>query len=177
MPCAWRMPSLATASPSSSTTAPCAWRAITSTTTLTSRCEMKTSSFAFIFGIVFLVAGLMGLVPLFLVPPPIDAPPTSFTLLYGYLVGRFPVNLLHSVLNIVVGAWGLSAASGRSSATGYARGIAILFGALAVMGMLPLLNTMLGMMPLPGNDVWVHGMGAVIAAYFGWRQPAGAKDR
>ena len=138
---------------------------------------MKTSTFALVFGIVFLVMGLMGLIPLFLVPPPIDAPPISFTLLYGYLLGLFPVNLLHSVLNIVVGAWGLSAWSGRSSETSFARGVAIIFGALTVMGMLPLLKTTLGMIPLHGNDVWLHGITAVIAAYCGWREPAGMKDR
>jgi len=138
---------------------------------------MKTSTFALAFGIVFLVAGLMGLVPLFLVPPPIDAPPTSFTMLYGYLIGLFPVNLLHSMLNIVVGAWGLAAASGRSDAASFARGIAVLFAILAVMGLLPMLNTMFGMMPLHGNDVWLHGLSAVIAAYFGWRQPAEMSER
>lgn len=137
---------------------------------------MKASTFALVFGIVFLVLGLMGLVPLFLVPPPIDAPPTSFALLYGYLFGLFPVNLLHSVLNIVVGAWGLAAWSGRTSVTSLCRGVAILFGAMAVMGMLPGLRTTLGMIPLHGNDVWLHGISAVIAAYFGWRQPS-AKDR
>jgi len=137
---------------------------------------MKPSTFALTFGIVFLIAGLMGLVPLFLVPPPIDAPPTNFTLLYGYLLGLFPVNLLHSLMNIVVGARGFSAWRGGSSPTRFARGIAILFGALAVMGMLPMLKTALGIMPLHGNDVWLHGISAVIAAYFGWRQPS-ARDR
>ena len=137
---------------------------------------MKPSTFARSFGIVFLIGGLMGLVPLFLVPPPIDAPPTNLALLYGYLLGLFPVNLLHSLLNIVVGAWGISAGSGRSDATRFARSIAILFGVLAVMGILPMLKTMLGMMPLYGNDVWLHGLSAAIAAYVGWRQPS-AKDR
>jgi hypothetical protein len=138
---------------------------------------MKTSTFALVFGIVYLVAGLMGLIPLFLVPPPIDAPPTHFTMLYGYLLGLFPVNLVHSLLNIVVGAWGLSASSGRSNPLVFSRGVAILFGVLAIMGMLPMLNTTLGMLPLHGNDVWLHGATALIAAYFGWRQPAALKDR
>lgn len=138
---------------------------------------MKTSTFALIFGIAYLAFGLMGLVPATLVPPPIDAPPTSFTLFYGYLLGLFPVNLLASVLHIVIGAWGISAWSGRTSSIGFARGVAILFGVLAVMGLVPLLNTTLGMIPLHGNDVWLHGITAAIAAYFGWRQPVEMSER
>ncbi|HYR35034.1 MAG TPA: DUF4383 domain-containing protein [Burkholderiales bacterium] len=138
---------------------------------------MRTSTFALLFGIAYLVAGLMGLLPVLLVPPPIDAPPTQFTLLYGYLLGLFPVNLLHSLLHIVIGVWGLSAWSGRTSGISFARGLAVLYGVLAVMGMIPMLNTTLGMVPLHGNDVWLHGLTAVIAAYFGWRQPAAMRER
>ena len=39
---------------------------------------MKTSTFALIFGMAYLAAGLLGLVPATLMPPPIDAPPTTF---------------------------------------------------------------------------------------------------
>ena len=138
---------------------------------------MKTSTFALVIGIAYLGAGLLGLIPAALVPPPIDAPPTNFTLLYGYLLGLFPVNLLHSLVHIVIGAWGISAWSGRSSSISFARGLAILYGALAVLGMFPLLNTAMGMIPIHGNDVWLHGITAVVAAYFGWRQPAAMRER
>ena len=138
---------------------------------------MKTSTFALVIGIAYLGAGILGLIPAALVPPPIDAPPTNFTLLYGYLLGLFPVNLLHSLVHIVIGAWGISAWSGRSSSISFARGLAILYGALAVLGMFPLLNTAMGMIPIHGNDVWLHGITAVVAAYFGWRQPAGISER
>jgi hypothetical protein len=138
---------------------------------------MKTSTFALIAGGIYLGLGILGLIPAALLPPSIDAPPTNFTLLYGYLLGLFPVNLLHSLMNIVVGAWGISAWSGRSSSISFARGLAVLFGALAVLGMFPVLNTMLGMIPIDGNDVWLHGITAVIAAYFGWRQPAALRER
>jgi hypothetical protein len=138
---------------------------------------MKTSTFALLIGIAYLGAGLLGLIPAALVPPPIDAPPTNFTLLYGYLLGLFPVNLLHSLVHLVIGAWGLSAWSGRSSSVSFARGLAVLYGVLAVMGMIPMLNTTLGMLPIHGNDVWLHGLTAVIAAYFGWRQSAAMRER
>ena len=138
---------------------------------------MKTSTFALILGIAYLGAGILGLIPAALVPPPIDAPPTTFTLLYGYLLGLFPVNLLHSLVHLVIGAWGISAWSGGSSSITFARGLAILYGALAVMGMIPMLNTTLGMIPIHGNDVWLHGITAVAAAYFGWREPATMRER
>jgi uncharacterized protein DUF4383 len=138
---------------------------------------MKTSTFALLIGIAYLGAGLLGLIPAALVPPPIDAPPTTFTLLYGYLLGLFPVNLLHSLVHLVIGAWGLAAWSGRSSSVSFARGLAVLYGVLAVMGMIPMLNTTLGMIPIHGHDVWLHGLTAVIAAYFGWRQSAAMRER
>ena len=138
---------------------------------------MKTSTFALLLGIAYLLAGLMGFVPLFLVPPPIDAPPTHFTLLYGYLLGLFPVNLLASVFHIVIGAWGLSASAGRTNPIRFARSAAVIFGALAILGMLPGMNTVMGMLPIHGNDVWLHGLTAAMAAWFGWRQPLAKKDR
>lgn len=138
---------------------------------------MKAATFALVFGIAYLAAGILGLIPAMLAPPPIDAPPANFTLLYGYLLGLFPVNLLHSLLHLVIGAWGISAWAGRSSAISFARTLAVLYGALAVMGMIPLLNTTLGMIPLHGNDVWLHGISAMSAAYFGWRHPAGMSER
>lgn len=138
---------------------------------------MKATTFALILGIAYLVAGIMGLLPVFLVPPPADAPPTQFTLLYGYLLGLFPVNLLHSVFHIVIGAWGISAWSGRSNAIRFCRDVAILYGALAVMGLFPGMNTVLGILPIHGHDVWLHGITAAAAAYFGWREPIAMKDR
>lgn len=138
---------------------------------------MKTSTFALIFGIAYLAAGLMGFLPVFLVPPPIEAPPTHFTMLYGYLLGLFPVNLLHSLVHLVIGAWGLSAWRGRSSPVSFARGLAVLYGVLAVMGMLPMLNTMFGLMPLHAHNIWLHAITALAAAYVGWHEPVAMRER
>lgn len=138
---------------------------------------MKTATFALIFGFAYLAAGLLGLIPAMLTPPPADAPPTTFTLLYGYLLGLFPVNLLHTLVHLVIGAWGLSAWAGRSSPLMYARGLAVFYGALAIMGMLPMLNTVFGMIPIHSHDVWLHGFTAVVAAYFGWYRHAEASER
>ena len=138
---------------------------------------MNTPTFALIFGIAYLVAGLLGLIPAMLVPPPVDAPPTTFTLLYGYLFGLFPVNLLHTLINLAVGVWGIAAWSGRASSLRYARSLAVFYGGLAVLGLLPMTNTLFGVLPIHSNDVWLHAVSAVIAGYFGWRAPVSASER
>ena len=133
---------------------------------------MNSGHFALIFGIAYLAAGLLGMIPAALVPPPADAPPTHFTLLYGYLLGLFPVNVLHSAVHIAIGAWGLTAWRDGASAKVFARSLAILYGVLAVMGLIPGMSTLFGMLPMHGHDVWLHAGTAAIAAYFGWRQEA-----
>jgi hypothetical protein len=130
---------------------------------------MKTSTFALLVGIVFLVGGLLGLVPAMLTPPPAETPPTTFTLLYGYLLGLFPMNIAHTALNLLIGAWGIAAWRGVGNPALFARALALLFGTLAVLGMMPPFNTLLGWVPIHGNDVWLHGITAALAAYFGWR--------
>ncbi|HUQ26409.1 MAG TPA: DUF4383 domain-containing protein [Burkholderiales bacterium] len=129
---------------------------------------MKTSTFALLAGLVYFVGGLLGLMPVTLMAPPVDSPPTSFAILYGYLFGLFPVNIVLSLLHLAVGAWGMRAWRSANPAF-FARGTALLFGVLAVMGMVPLLNTVFGWIPIHGNDVLLHGFTAAIAAYFGWR--------
>src|SRR5687767_15952879 len=98
---------------------------------------MSTATFALIFGIAYLGAGVLGLIPAALLPPPPDAPPTTFAVLYGYLLGLFPVNVLHSAVHIAIGAWGIAAWRGMAHPAVYARSLAIFYGALAVMGLMP----------------------------------------
>ena len=138
---------------------------------------MKTSTFALIAGIVYLALGLLGLVPATLMPPPADAPATHFALLYGYLLGLFPVNILHTIMNIAIGVCGLMAWSDRMDSMGFARAMAVVGGVLAVMGMLPMLNTVFGLMPLHAHNIWLHAITALAGAYVGWREPIAARER
>ena len=138
---------------------------------------MNTRYFALIFGIAYLAAGLLGMIPAALMSPPQDAPPTHFTLLYGYLLGLFPVNVLHSAVHIAIGAWGLTAWRDGADAKVFARSLAILYGVLAVMGMIPGMSTLFGILPMYGHDVWLHAGTAAIAAYFGWRQEVAVERR
>jgi len=130
---------------------------------------MNTTTFALIIGIAYLGAGVLGLIPAVLMPPPPDAPPTTFTVLYGYLLGIFPVNVLHTAVHLAIGFWGLMVWRRLQDAKVFLRTLAILYGALAVMGLVPGLNNVFGFIPLHGHDVWLHAGTAALAAYFGWR--------
>jgi len=139
---------------------------------------MKASRFALAAGLAYLAIGVLALVPVTLVPPPPGAPPSSFVFyFYGYFLGLFPVNIVHSALHIAVGARGLAVRRDEARAAAYARALAWLFGGLALLGLVPAANTVFGLMPIYGHDVWLHGGTAVLAAYFGWRHRPTASER
>src|SRR6195256_4500584 len=141
---------------------------------------MRVETFALFSGVAYLAAGLLGLIPVALMPAPADAPPIHVTLFHGYLLGLFPVNVLHSAVHFAIGVWGIVAERGMASPKVYARSLAIFYGALAVMGGIPGLDTLFGLLPIHGHDIWLHAGTAALAAYFGWGSagpgvgPAGA---
>lgn len=108
---------------------------------------------------------------------PADSPPVHVTLFHGKLLGVFPVNVLHSAVHVAVGVWGIVAGRSIVSPRFYARAMTVFFGALALMGAIPGLNTLFGMLPLHGNDIWLHGATAVVAGYFGWHPAASIERR
>ena len=138
---------------------------------------MNTKTFALIFGIVFLAVGALGFVPGMTHMPPMDPRDVTMTQGHGDLLGLFPVNLLHNIVHILFGLWGILASRGSfGGARTYARGVAIIYGLLTVLGLLEATSTTFGLIPIHGNDVWLHAVLALIAAYFGWmhRDTAGA---
>jgi hypothetical protein len=90
-------------------------------------------------------------------------------MLYGYLLGVFPVNELLSAVHLAIGALGVAAWRGMTNPLVYARSVALLFGVLALMGLIPGMSTLFGALPIYGHNVWLHAGSAAIAAYFGWR--------
>ena len=136
---------------------------------------IRTATFALFIGFAYLSLGLLGLVPAALTPAPEDAPKTGITLLSGYLLGVFAVNIVHSAVHIAIGVVGLFAwrsdhlGHGLRAPKLFARWLTILVGALALLGVIPGMNTLFGLVPLHGHDVWLHAATAALAAYFGWR--------
>ena len=129
---------------------------------------MATRYFALGVGIVYVLVGVLGFVPAFLSPPPAD-PDLAVDTLYGLLLGLFPVNVLHSIVHLIIGVAGVVAYRSYSGARAYAQTLAIVYGLLAIMGLIPVLNTTFGLIPLFGHDVWLHAVTAIAAAYFGFR--------
>ena len=126
-----------------------------------------TRTFALLFGIVFLAVGVLGFVPGF-VHAPEGGHNVTMTQNYGNLLGLFPINLLHNIVHVLFGIWGLLAYRSLGGAIGYFRSVAIIYAVLTVMGLVPALNTTFGLIPIYGNDVWLHALLALVGAYFGW---------
>ena len=131
---------------------------------------MNTATAAMAFGIVFILAGISGF---FAAPPPPGAPPLMVEHGHGLALGMFPVNTLHNVVHLLFGALGLAAWRGAIvSAGGYFQVVAVSYGLLVVLGLLPATQTTFGLIPIWGADVWLHAALAVVAAYFGFMAPA-----
>ena len=128
---------------------------------------MVTRYFALIYGIAFLLVGIAGFIPGLLTPLEIDVH-LAVDGNSGYLLGLFPVNLLHNLVHVAFGIGGIAAYRTLPSARLYARVVAIVYAVFAVMGLIPVLSTTFGFVPLYGHDVWLHALLAIIAAYFGF---------
>jgi hypothetical protein len=129
---------------------------------------MMTRNFAIIVGILYVAVGLLGFLPGAVSVPSPGAPDVAVDFGYGYLLGLFPINILHNFVHLGVGVWGLSAYRTLAGSQSFARGLAMFYGLLAIMGLIPGLNTTFGLIPIFGHDIWLHAVSAGLAAYFGF---------
>lgn len=126
---------------------------------------MTVRLFALIAGIVYVLAGLLGFFP-----GVVEQAATADG--YDLLLGIFAVNILHNLVHLALGLWGVVAYREGSAARGYSRSLAVILGVLTVMGLIPGLSTVFGLMPVFGHDIWLHAVTALLAAYFAWGAPA-----
>lgn len=124
--------------------------------------------FALILGIVYVIVGVLGFFPAMLQPPGPNAPHLAVEAGYGRLLGLFPVNVLHNLVHLAVGLWGLLAYRSLGASISFARGLAFFYALLAIMGLVANLNTTFGLIPIFGHDVWLHALTALAAAYVGF---------
>jgi hypothetical protein len=72
----------------------------------------------------------------------------------------------------LVGLWGIAAFTSLSGAIVFNRIFAIVYTAGAILGVLPFTNTLFGITPLFGNNIWLNAVAAVIAFYYGFVKSA-----
>ncbi len=100
-----------------------------------------------IFGIAFLVVAAAGFLAGGM---SMDADPTSAP----KALGLFPVNVLLSVVHLLFGIWGLAASRSWSGANSYCTISGGFYLVLLVLGFVA--PTGFGLIPLGGNDPWLH---------------------
>jgi hypothetical protein len=106
-----------------------------------------------IFGWVFLLTGIAGLY-------------YARTMEMGMLFGVFPTNLLHNVVHILFGVWGIMAARSFAGAKTYAQVGSVVYVLLAVLGFF--MPTLFGIIPIGGNDIWFHAVLGLIMGAVGF---------
>ena len=137
---------------------------------------MNTRTYALIMGIVFLGLAATGLIP-GLLHPPSDGRDLAVDAMHGDAAGLFPVNILHTLVHAAFGVWGLAASRSWDAAKTFAKVTAVVYAVFVVMGLIPALDTTFGLVPLHGNDVWLHVAIAAPAAYFGFMHKDDRRER
>lgn len=129
---------------------------------------MTSQRFANMIGMAFLLVGVLGFIAPLVTPAPMDSLGLTVQTGFGYLLGLFAVNVLHNIVHLGVGILGFSASNSAIDSVRFARGLAIFYGALAIMGLIPGFNTTFGLIPIFGHNVWLHAVTALAAAYYGY---------
>ncbi|MGL5796250.1 MAG: DUF4383 domain-containing protein [Waterburya sp.] len=140
---------------------------------------MNQSQFSFTIGIVFVSLGVLGFAPSLLSLPPvgfesnIPLDPSIFPYAqgFGYLFGLFATNLMHNLVHLTVGLFGIAASGNFYTARSFNRLFAVSYILIAIMGLLPFSKTLFGFMPIFGNNVWFNALTGLFAGYFGFIKP------
>jgi len=142
---------------------------------------MSVRYFSLVIGLIYLAFGITGVLPAFI--DPIEVAPKLMSEVgvtdgLGYLYGLFPINTFEAMIYVVIGVGGLAGFAGTEIfARLYADTLAVWLGFFGILGLIPIANTFFGLIPLYGNDVYLHLGTAAIAAYFGFFLDQGRPDR
>ena len=102
-----------------------------------------------ILGVVFLLVAIIGFVAS---GSSMEADPE----MAAKILGLFPVNLVHNGVHLGFGIWGLLASRSFDGARNYGIIGGVLYLILAVLGYV--IPDGMGLVPLGGNDIWLHGL-------------------
>ena len=114
---------------------------------------------ASIFGWVFVLVAVLGFIT---TGTTMEADPE----VAPRLLGLFPVNLLHNVVHLAFGVWGILAARAWRSAKAYCRIAGVAYLALAGLGLVA--PSTFGLIPIGSHDIWLHLVLGASLAFFGF---------
>jgi hypothetical protein len=115
---------------------------------------------ALIFGVVFILVALGG----FITPggtgmeAHVDQAPKE--------LGLFPINLLHNLVHLLFGIWGVLAARTFPAAKTYCQVAGVIYLVLTALGFVA--PDTFGLIPIGGNDIWLHALLGVVLAGVGF---------
>lgn len=114
------------------------------------------------FGVVFILIAIVG----FIAPnggmsmQPTD-PATA-----AKALGIFPVNLLHNVVHLLFGVWGLAASRSWGGSKQFFTVAGIIYVVLTIVGFVA--PTGFGLVPLGGSDIWLHALLGIVMLAIGY---------
>ncbi len=118
-----------------------------------------------VFGVVYVLVGIFGFIPGVTTQGQVaDAPSAT-----GAVLGIFPVNLLHNLVHLIIGAALLYGATSTANAIMVARGVGIVYLLIGILGFIA--PDTFGLMPIGGNDIWLHLASAAVLLIVGFALP------
>jgi Domain of unknown function (DUF4383) len=105
-----------------------------------------------VFGVIFIIVAVLG----FIAPGGLVMAMDPTT---GMVLGVFPVNLLHNIVHLLFGVWGLVASRSWSGSKTFFTVGGIIYVVLTCVGFLS--PTGFGLVPLGGADIWLHAVLAI----------------
>ena len=111
---------------------------------------MNVQRVAQVFGWVFIVIGILGFFTSggMTMVADMDRAPR--------LLGLFPVNLLHNLVHLGFGVWGILAARTLGAARNYCFIGGVIY--LVLAGLAFITPTTFGLIPIGGHDIWLHAV-------------------
>ncbi|MGZ8375996.1 MAG: DUF4383 domain-containing protein [Gemmatirosa sp.] len=128
-----------------------------------------TQRLAQVFGWVFIIVGLAGFAAT-------GMDMTADHTLAPRLFGLFPVNVVHNIVHLLFGVWGVLAARAYGPARSYLIGAGLAYLVLAALGYV--IPDGLGLVPLGGNDIGLHlflGLGLLLSGLVTTRRDTGVR--
>jgi len=101
---------------------------------------------ALLFGVVFVLVAILGFITDGGTAMGVETP--------GMILGLFPTNLLHNLVHLLFGVWGIVGSRSFAGAKQFCTIGGIIYLVLTVLGFF--LPDGFGMVPLGGNDIYLH---------------------